>query len=160
MRKIVYYEGQKIGMRILVKRISRGLWQVKCSCGKLNVVRASGIRKGILTGKFSCPNCRWQCQRKYINEDAQHFYLHLKGKLGLSKEQVDQIIIDNCGKCFHCGRQLNDLNIPTFDHNHMTGKFRSLVCHPCNITMGYIETHKDWWPSLMNTYARQWSSND
>jgi hypothetical protein len=56
-----------------------------------------------------------------------------KAELAKEKENIQ------CGCCGH--------NSPRTkrgwqaDHDHKTGKFRALLCHPCNSIIGFIERH-------------------
>jgi len=61
---------------------------------------------------------------------------------GLPIEQYDQMIIDQQNKCAICKKSFTyeDRNhIPYIDHDHLTGKIRSLLCHGCNTILGFAE---------------------
>lgn len=40
------------------------------------------------------------------------------------------------------------------DHNHLTGMFRSYLCHPCNIIIGFIEKYKLNCGTMYETYIK------
>lgn len=70
----------------------------------------------------------------------QRAYYRLKC-YGLDKATFDKMLCDQHGKCGICG-MVFDLNAkitsPHVDHNHITGKVRSLLCHKCNLGLGYF----------------------
>jgi len=43
------------------------------------------------------------------------------------------------GKCAICGKQFQTPFNARVDHNHRTGEVRGLLCHRCNVGLGYIE---------------------
>ena len=59
---------------------------------------------------------------------------------GVTREEFQSMLIAQGGKCAICkseewpGRD----NIPTIDHDHATGKIRSLLCGRCNSALGHI----------------------
>ena len=46
------------------------------------------------------------------------------------------------GRCHLCGTTDGDRTGWCLDHNHETDKWRSVICRPCNIVLGYVE--KGW----------------
>ncbi len=58
-------------------------------------------------------------------------------KYGLSREEYDNMLIAQGGECAVCGSKDNNLCV---DHCHTSGIVRGLVCHPCNLALGRIET--------------------
>jgi len=58
-------------------------------------------------------------------------------KYGISLEDYNQMLLAQKGKCALCDKTFSgQINI---DHNHETGKVRSLLCTHCNTSLGYIE---------------------
>lgn len=72
-----------------------------------------------------------------------------KARYGISVEEIDAFYITQKGKCYLCNSSFygEDGLKMTVDHNHCTGKFRSLLCHKCNSALGLfkenIETLKN-----------------
>lgn len=66
----------------------------------------------------------------------------LRRKYGLSLEQYDELLKKQEGSCAICGssdsRSTRTSNL-FVDHCHTTGKIRGLLCHHCNIALGYME---------------------
>jgi hypothetical protein len=53
----------------------------------------------------------------------------------LTREQYDAMLWFQCGRCAICEIPAN-LSI---DHDHQTGIVRELLCHRCNLTVGWLE---------------------
>lgn len=66
---------------------------------------------------------------------------HLKQTYGLSREQYDEMVKEQDGKCALCGQpetfvrngKVHELNV---DHDHATGAIRALLCYHCNTGIG------------------------
>lgn len=65
----------------------------------------------------------------------------LKSKYGLTETSYEKIFDSQQGKCAICG--LKSEKVLRVDHNHKTGRIRSLLCDRCNIKLGYYEVYKD-----------------
>ncbi len=57
----------------------------------------------------------------------------------LSPGTVDRLQKYQQGKCGICLRYVDSLEV---DHDHKTGAIRGLLCHRCNVGLGYFE--EDW----------------
>jgi len=57
-------------------------------------------------------------------------------RLGLSEDQWNKVQkrLDK-GPCESCGKA----GPVVMDHNHKTGKFRGLLCHQCNVGIGFFK---------------------
>lgn len=58
-------------------------------------------------------------------------------KYGLTTEEYRRLITDGCGICKGTERLC-------IDHCHTTGKFRGILCHSCNIGLGFVERPNGW----------------
>jgi hypothetical protein len=103
-------------------------------------------------------HCR-QCSRDSANrvriEDPEGTKLRKKewqsqSRYGLSVEERVAMLAAQGGKCAVCGRSDCEwgkvgfnVNGWSTDHNHTTNQVRSILCQPCNILVGQIETNKD-----------------
>ncbi len=81
--------------------------------------------------------------RKYHREYRKAHYdaekqraCQLKHKYGLTIEQRQAMVDQQEGKCFICRTEKRVLFI---DHDHATGKIRSLLCHNCNAAIGLFD---------------------
>jgi hypothetical protein len=61
---------------------------------------------------------------------------------GISPEDVIALRKAQGGKCPGCQRDLTTVR-ECVDHDHATGKVRGLLCHRCNISLGYMEARPD-----------------
>jgi hypothetical protein len=67
---------------------------------------------------------------------------NLKRSLGLAPEVVSALVERSLhGVCEICGRPEahKSKKALTVDHDHVTGKVRGLLCHKCNLVLGYAE---------------------
>ncbi len=71
------------------------------------------------------------------NPDVQ-LKSQLKLLYGLSLEEYKEMLISQEGKCFIC-KGNNKRKRLFVDHNHNTGKIRSLLCAACNAGIGYFK---------------------
>jgi hypothetical protein len=55
------------------------------------------------------------------------------------------------GKCLICGRKMTS---PQVDHDHKTGKYRGILCIPCNNGLGVYEKKKDLFENYLNEVAK------
>lgn len=65
-------------------------------------------------------------------------------RYGVTPEQFDQMLADQNGVCAICGepetRMRLDVLLPlSVDHDHVTGRVRGLLCHPCNQAIGFFK---------------------
>jgi hypothetical protein len=59
----------------------------------------------------------------------------LKTRFGLTTEEFSDMIKKQNNKCKICECEMNP---PQVDHNHITGKIRSLLCRGCNTSLGLL----------------------
>ena len=43
------------------------------------------------------------------------------------------------GRCECCGHLFDGTTYQCFDHDHRTGDFRGVICHGCNLAIGFLE---------------------
>lgn len=72
----------------------------------------------------------WRQNNKDKTEAAR-----VKWKYGLSREDYQSLQEEHGGRCAIC-RMKSRLEI---DHNHKNGKARGLLCHGCNVALGYAK---------------------
>ncbi len=54
-------------------------------------------------------------------------------------------------KCLVCNKELNN---PQVDHDHNTGKYRGILCVPCNNGLGVYEKKKDLFENYLKRIAK------
>jgi cytochrome c553 len=88
-----------------------------------------------------CHNASAKASKKHthykVDKEASKFY-SIKSRYGLTMQQYQEMVKAQNGRCAICGK------IPTkayglqVDHDHSSGKVRALLCHACNVTVGFI----------------------
>ncbi len=87
------------------------------------------------TCKVCCNEVTWEQRRNH----------RLKTNFGLTRDQYDAMHRAQSGLCGICGkpeRQLGNhkqIKSLAVDHNHKTGKVRSLLCAKCNSGIGHFD---------------------
>ena len=57
----------------------------------------------------------------------------------ISEEDYNRLFDEQEGCCAVCGTHQSELDKRlSVDHNHETGEIRGLLCHPCNVGLGYF----------------------
>lgn len=102
-----------------------------------------------------CKDCINKKTRRWWNRVGKQRY---RGKrrgraLGLTYEQVQEMLAQANSKCACCGRVTTSLLL---DHNHQTGCVRGLVCNSCNVGIGHIE--RDGFLELAQAYLLRYSA--
>jgi hypothetical protein len=64
---------------------------------------------------------------------------HLRTAYGLSLEEYDIMVAEQGDACAICGGPPTMHGRFYVDHNHVTGKLRSLLCHGCNTAIGHLK---------------------
>ena len=73
---------------------------------------------------------------------------------GLTPDQWQQMFDRQKGCCDICGKHQSQIKAKLcVDHNHKTGKIRSLLCVGCNIAVGHYENHKDQIEKYLGIYS-------
>lgn len=92
-----------------------------------------------------CYICR-SCSSKrslgyyYANKDRAK----LKYRYGISREQYNNLVKKQNGRCAICKCSSEELGRPLFvDHDHETKKVRGLLCQKCNMGLGYFNDNKE-----------------
>ena len=64
----------------------------------------------------------------------------LQKKYGITLEKYNQMFDEQQGKCKICRKHRNDLTADLcVDHDHNSGNIRGLLCHDCNLMLGYAK---------------------
>lgn len=67
---------------------------------------------------------------------AQNKAAHMKRNYGLTEESYSAMLFSQNFSCAVCSGATKKFGI---DHDHITGKVRGLLCHKCNVALGWIE---------------------
>ena len=74
---------------------------------------------------------------------------YLRANYGISIEDYEKMFAEQKGLCFVCNRpesrraKSGVLMALDVDHNHQTGEVRKLLCHGCNVSIGFLEENPD-----------------
>jgi hypothetical protein len=63
----------------------------------------------------------------------------LKTRYGIDAEIWKQMFLDQKGMCAGCGQEIKGGRETHVDHDHVTGKVRSLLCRRCNMALGFVK---------------------
>ena len=98
-------------------------------------VRAKGL----------CPSCynreevkRNPRKRRHIPSSARR--VKLRHRYGIKPSDYDRMLSDQDGKCCVC-KEIKSYDLYV-DHDHNTGKVRSLLCARCNTMAGILEDRR------------------
>ena len=91
--------------------------------------------------KYNKSEAGKKSQQKYQTSEKKRITSrknHLKRKYNLSHEDWLKMWENQDGKCLICGKLFIEPSDACVDHNHKTGKVRSLLCKKCNLGIGYL----------------------
>jgi len=76
----------------------------------------------------------------YARRRRKELDTRYKREYGISIEEFDKFYISQNGCCEICKRHQSILKHPLcVDHDHKTGRFRGLLCRPCNSAIGLLQ---------------------
>lgn len=79
-------------------------------------------------------------KERNITDKEEYRNYHLKRTYNITLEEYNTLFIKQNGCCAICGKHQNELkNKLSVDHNHTTKKVRGLLCHKCNVALGYAD---------------------
>lgn len=99
-------------------------------------------RLNIAEDKFRGPNQLEKGQTKYTKSDIDKM-----SRYGLTPEQFDALP----NECEVCGSTTR----LCIDHDHITGKFRGVLCQSCNLALGHLHDNPDIIVKLLNYLTKQ-----
>ncbi len=71
------------------------------------------------------------------NPGANQHYLY-----GITFKQMREMYISQFGECGICGNKFKSKRDIHIDHDHKRDKVRQLLCHRCNLMIGWIEDRR------------------
>lgn len=84
-----------------------------------------------------CKACRTIEDREYLKKNPfKNRKCELKLRYNLTLKEYENLILEQNNKCSICSKELNGKKEPAVDHDHITGKVRSLLCSTCNMGLG------------------------
>lgn len=145
---------------------STTLWRCVCECGNKKVISRSSLISGKSKScgcrrpigsqwtieqhraskkkyRQNMPDYRAKESKRWRETDPIRAALykrqtHYRTKYGLELEQVEQLLIDQNGRCAICQRDitLGGRAGAKVDHCHRTNKVRGVLCSRCNTALG------------------------
>lgn len=90
--------------------------------------------------KYWCVPCKRAYNREWLkNNPESRRNTQRKTKYGLSPEAFAALLAEQDGKCALCLTDLEPNRSTHVDHDHENGEVRGLLCHKCNLALGYYE---------------------
>lgn len=92
---------------------------------------------------YLCAECHRQQQRDKWVDDPEHMARMDRGRrlkrVGITHEQYDALYAEQGGRCAICNGLPGGKGDLHIDHDHETGRFRGLLCHSCNVSLGHFK---------------------
>src|SRR5579872_2867885 len=107
-----------------------------------------GFAKIHIRKKYKSGKIKWECNGKTAQRNKKRsiriFQFSKTKRICLPVGTYERLFEQQGGKCGICGRTEN-YPFPRFffDHDHLTGKIRGLLCNLCNTKMGVLD-NKEW----------------
>lgn len=80
---------------------------------------------------------------KLRDQMRRHRRKHPSPAHGLSGEQLDARLVSQGGCCVICKRAQHSGRGWHGDHDHVTGRFRAVLCNNCNLLLGHARDNAD-----------------
>lgn len=78
-------------------------------------------------------------KRRYVIKKDSQRERFIKRTYGISTNEYNQRVADQNGLCAICKQPDQKHPNLAIDHDHKTGKIRSLLCRKCNLILGHVE---------------------
>lgn len=145
---VINITGQRFGRLVALKflkidkrsKTRKTLWLFQCDCGRKIEASYNSVKSGY---RKSCDclrlNQKGKLHPQYIHGRSKSkkylFERHLIFAYNLTISKYEELKKLQNNLCAIC-KLKKKLYV---DHNHNTGKVRGLLCHKCNIRLGFIE---------------------
>lgn len=85
---------------------------------------------------------------------------HLRRTYGITLAERDEMLAQQGGRCAMCRGERHGARWHV-DHDHKTGKVRSILCHRCNVNLGAYERLSEYVGlSAVESYLSGWPVGD
>lgn len=94
--------------------------------------------------KYCGPGCKSAARSRRPEEREKSLVLYYRRKYGLTREQVEEMKAGGCAICgrFQAEGRWDNGNLH-IDHCHETGRVRGVLCHSCNVGIGYFKDDRE-----------------
>jgi hypothetical protein len=105
-------------------------------CGKPRL----GGEMTVVDGRRACPDCAGEHYDGRFDEGRRRMSADLRSKYSLPMEQYEALFKAQAGRCAICtDRPKKSAHYRlVVDHDHETGEVRGLLCHRCNVALGFM----------------------
>lgn len=90
----------------------------------------------------------WRKNNRHIISEKQW---KQRGIVDMTYNKYLEELKNQKGLCLICENKMNN---PQVDHDHQTGKYRGILCIPCNNGLGVYELYKDKFKNYLNRIAK------
>ena len=98
---------------------------------------------------WHCKACKKIYRAEHYDPDKKANYMLLQ-RYGIDLDDYNAMFKKQRGRCTICNRHQSEfsrrLNV---DHDHKTGKVRSLLCARCNKALGYVNDDISWFEKAL-----------
>ena len=113
------------------------------------------------------PQARWRLrnpERDKAHRKYKHYIQNLEKKFGLTHEEYQKMFYEQNGVCAICGKPETAVRAGStlrlaVDHDHKTGRNRSLLCGKCNKLLGFACEDKEILESAIE-YLEFWNKGE
>lgn len=112
----------------MYKTIDGEKYIVCVTCNETKSLEHYYTSKTVKSGyQHECKDCNKEFSRKR----------HMIRNYNISEQELDYYLSACDNSCEICGDSFNDTRM-NIDHNHLSGKFRGLLCGKCNMALGLM----------------------
>ena len=97
------------------------------------------FRKDNNNYKETCKQYNLKNKQKFKKDSKRRY---LKYAYNLSSEEYSTLLKNTKGSCIICKNSFTKDRIPHIDHDHNSGKIRTIICGQCNRGLGYFNERK------------------
>jgi len=94
--------------------------------------------------KYGETHKKWRQENRHLVSEKQW---ERRGILDMTYVKFQQELEKQSYKCLICTKELKN---PQVDHDHKTGKYRGILCVPCNNGLGIYEKKKSLFEKYLN----------
>jgi hypothetical protein len=121
--------------------------KVCSTCRKLKSQGEYTNHAGMRDGLFNeCNECKASRQRR--------------NKYSLTKDRFEEMRATGVCQMPGCGEPLEWAKTARIDHCHTTGKVREVLCHRCNVMLGYVQKTPHLLQPMLNYIAKHKADNE
>lgn len=113
-------------------------------CSQCGQDKVAGDFYWTSTGKVKSKQRCKSCHSIWLKSDEMKFVrqnIALRSNYGISLEEYNELLAKQNGKCAICEKESEFTKTHSklgVDHDHKTGKVRGLLCHRCNVGIGFL----------------------